>query len=90
MGKAKRDPVMERLEDLLSDHSMPEIVAALIRLSREYKEQLKRERNSESQGWRCWEDALTVALREAAGPEELSIRERLISQARGQLRVAAR
>jgi hypothetical protein len=71
VGKAKRDPVMDRLEDLLRDHSMPGIVAALIRLSREYKEQLKRERNSEYQGWESWEDALTVSFREAAMPEEL-------------------
>jgi F-type H+-transporting ATPase subunit epsilon len=36
------------------------------------------------------EQLSTALARKAAGPEELAIRERLISQARGQLRVAAR
>jgi F-type H+-transporting ATPase subunit epsilon len=36
------------------------------------------------------EQLRTALARKAAGPEEIAIRERLISQARGQLRVAAR
>jgi F-type H+-transporting ATPase subunit epsilon len=36
------------------------------------------------------EQLRTANARHAAGPEELAIRERLISQARGQLRVASR
>jgi F-type H+-transporting ATPase subunit epsilon len=36
------------------------------------------------------EQLRTAIGRRAAGPEELAIRERLISQARGQLRVATR
>ncbi len=35
------------------------------------------------------EQLRTAIARQAAGPEELAIRERLISQARGQLRVAS-
>ncbi len=72
MGKnAKRDPLMDRLEEVLREQSMPEIVAALIRLSREYKEKLKRQRNSEYQGWESWEEGLTIAYRQAAGDDDI-------------------
>lgn len=71
MPNAKRDPLVRSLEKFVGDHSMPEVVAALIRLSREYKEQLQREGISEWQGWHSWEEALLVALGEAAGPDEV-------------------
>lgn len=71
MGKAERDPLLAQLEKLVGNHSMPDVVAALLRLSRGYKERLKRERNSEYQGWESWETALRAAFIEAAGSEEL-------------------
>ncbi len=71
MKKAKRTPLMDRLEELVGEHSMPDVVAALVRLSREYKEQLKREGISEYYGWKSWEEALKDAFSAAAGPEEL-------------------
>jgi len=71
MAKAKRGTLAQSLEKLIGERSMPEVVAALIRLSRGYKEQLQREGNSESQGWQSWESALSAALGDVAGPEEL-------------------
>jgi hypothetical protein len=61
MAKAKRDPLMRSLEHLVGDHSMPEVVAALVRLSRAYKEQLQSESISESQGWQSREPAVSTA-----------------------------
>src|SRR4051812_13998820 len=70
MARAKCEPFVDRLDNLLTDTSMPEVVAGLARLSRQYKEQLKRQGNSEHQGWEAWEQALAVALREGAGQDE--------------------
>lgn len=73
MQKAKRNPLNSQLEGLIGEHSMPEVVVELVRLSRTYKEQLKREGNSEYQGWAAWDKALTAAVNEAAGPEEFDV-----------------
>lgn len=61
----------DRVEALLDDFSMPEVVAALVLLSRDYAAQLRREGNREYLGWEPWERALAAAIREVAGPEEL-------------------
>lgn len=72
MENPERRRLTERLDDLLDDSSMPEIVAALVLLSREYAEQLRREGNPEYPGWETWEHVLSAALREVEGPEEFS------------------
>ena len=70
MPKSKPVPLGTQLEKLIGEYSMPEVVVELVRLSRRYKEQLRREGNSEYQGWAAWDEALTAAVNEAAGPEE--------------------
>jgi len=55
---------------LQPDTSMPEIVAGLVMLSRDYKDELQQEGNSEAQGWGEWETALSQALIGAAGQDE--------------------
>ena len=62
--------LVKRLEGLLEEASMPELVAALIRLSRDYSEHLRREKNSEFQGWDVWEAALSQTLRQVEGQDE--------------------
>lgn len=71
MEDADYDSLVSDLDALLGEFSMPEIVAALVRISRTYKDQLQRERNSEYQGWALWEDTLVDALRRVAGDDEL-------------------
>ena len=67
MGKQKQDPLLDKLESLLIESSMPEIIEALLKLSQKYAAQLKRERNSEYQAWEGIEDALKTALEEIGG-----------------------
>jgi hypothetical protein len=51
MENTDRSRLTERLDELLEDSSMPEIVAALVLLSRGYAEQLRSEGNREYLGW---------------------------------------
>jgi hypothetical protein len=67
MAKQKQYPLLDRLESLLQDTSMPEIIEALLKLSHKYAAQLRRERNSEYQAWEGIEDALKNALEEIGG-----------------------
>ncbi len=60
-----------RIDALVAEHSMPEMVEALVVLSRRYEEALAREQNGEHQGWGAWERALTAALVEVEGPNAL-------------------
>ena len=60
----------ERMDELLEDSSMPELVAALVLLSREYAEQLRREGNPEYPAWEGWEQALSAVLLQVEGPDE--------------------
>jgi hypothetical protein len=71
MENTDRSRLTERLDELLEDSSMPEIVAALVLLSRGYAEQLRSEGNREYLGWKPWERALTAGILEVEGPEEL-------------------
>jgi hypothetical protein len=71
MPRLNREQMLTSLEGMLADSSMPEIVAALIRLSRKYGKLLRRERSNEYVGWEVWEKALSEALRKAAGRDEL-------------------
>ena len=61
------DPIVEKLDALLEDYSVPEIVDGLIALSRIYKSQLKSEKNSEWQGWEGIEVEMTRALKAIGG-----------------------
>ena len=60
----------ERMDELLDDSSMPELVAALVVLSREYADQLRREGNPEYPGWEVWDHALSDALLQVEGQAE--------------------
>ena len=71
MEDEDHDALVSHLEVLLDASSMPEVVAALVRISRAYKDQLQRERTSEYQGWALWEESLVDALRRAAGDDEV-------------------
>lgn len=62
MPKAKSNPLTNSLEALIESHSMPEVVAELILYSRRYG----------GNGWAPWESALTKALSDAAGPDEVA------------------
>lgn len=57
-----RDPIVKRLHEVLGDSSVPEIVEALLVISRHYKRQFKPERNREYIGWVIVEAALAKAL----------------------------
>lgn len=72
MENTEHISLSERLDALLEDSSMPEIVAALVLLSRGYAEQLRSEGNPEYPGWETWEHALSAALLEVEGPEEFN------------------
>ena len=61
MPKAKSNSLLNSLEALIESHSMPEVVATLILISRLYG----------GNGWAPWESALTTALSEAVGPDEV-------------------
>ena len=61
----------EKMDELLEDSSMPELVAALVLLSRKYAEQLRREGNSEYSAWEGWEQALSAVLLQLEGQDEL-------------------
>lgn len=65
MPKAKLSPLTESLKTLLTDYSMPEVVAELILMCRRCASGV------ESSGWLCWESALTTALGDAAGLDEV-------------------
>ena len=59
-----------KMDELLEDSSMPELVAALVVLSREYAKQLRREQNPEYPGWEVWDHALSAALLKVEGQDE--------------------
>ena len=61
MPKTKSNPLADTLESLIDDYSMPEVVAELILYSRRYG----------GNGWAPWESALTTALGDAAGLDEV-------------------
>lgn len=65
--KDEDDRLVDKLDALLEDYSLPEIIDALITLSRDYKEQLKAENNSEYEGWEGIEIELTRALKGIGG-----------------------
>jgi hypothetical protein len=73
MENTARSRLTERLDELLEHSSLPEIVAALVLLSRGYAEQLRNEGNREYLGWEPWERALTAAILDVEGPEELEV-----------------
>ena len=58
------------MDELLEDASMNELVAALVLLSREYAEELRREGNPEYPGWEVWDHALSAALLKVEGQDE--------------------
>ena len=60
----------ERMDELLEDSSMPELVAALVVLSRDYAEQLRREGNPEYPAWEGWERDLSAVLLQVEGQDE--------------------
>ena len=62
MPKAKSNPLADTLETLIEDYSMPEVVSELILYARRYG----------GHGWASWESALTTALSEAAGADEVA------------------
>jgi hypothetical protein len=68
----KHDLFINNVEALLDEKSMPEIVAALIYISRSYKQRLQQEDNREYIGWENWELALSAVINDVEGPEELN------------------
>ena len=62
--------LQDRMDELLEDASMPELVAALVLLSRHYAEQLRREGDPEYPGWEIWDQALSDALLRVEGRDE--------------------
>lgn len=65
-----RDPIVKRLHEVMAESSAPEIVEALLVISRHYKRQFKRERNREYIGWEIVEAALAKALTTMEGKSE--------------------
>ena len=59
------------MDALLEDASMPELIAALVLLSRDYAQELRKEGDPEYRGWQTWERVLSDALLEVEGPEEM-------------------
>lgn len=70
MENTEDTSLTERIDELLEDSSMPELVAALVLLSRDYTEQLRRDGNPEYPGWEIWDQALSAALLRVEGPTE--------------------
>ncbi len=68
----EHDLFINNVEALLDEKSMPEIVAALIYISRSYKQRLQQEDNREYIGWENWELALSTVINDVEGPEELN------------------
>jgi hypothetical protein len=60
------------MDELLDGSSMPELVAALVLLSRNYAELLRRDGDSEYPGWETWDHVLSAALLQVEGPEEFN------------------
>lgn len=69
MAKTKKDPLVEKLDSLLQEASMPEIIGALVKLCRKYKLILRRQNNREYIGWEVIEYALKNAYIESGGDE---------------------
>ena len=65
------NPLLDRLDALMGEYSMPELVEGLLRLSRRYKAELRDRGNGEDQGWEAWDEALTGALLHGEGPQAL-------------------
>ncbi len=63
---------ISNVETLIDSKSMPEVVAALVYVSRQYKERLQQEDSREYMGWESWEQALSAAINEVEGPEGLN------------------
>ena len=57
-----RDPIVKQLHEMLAESSAPEMVEALLVISRYYKRLFKREHNREYIGWAVVEAALAKAL----------------------------
>ena len=69
MAKTKKDPLVEKLDNLLQEASMPKIIGALVKLCRKYKLILKRQNNREYIAWEVIEHALKNAYIESGGEE---------------------
>jgi hypothetical protein len=65
MPKAKLSPLTESLRTLLTDYSMPEVVAELILICRRCAGGI------EGGGWLYWESTLTTALTEVESADEV-------------------
>jgi hypothetical protein len=61
------DPIIEDLEELIDDYSVPEIIDGLITIARHYKEAMKAEGDTEWQGWDGIEIELSRALKGMGG-----------------------
>jgi hypothetical protein len=72
MENTERSSLIERMDELLDGSSMPELVAALVLLSRNYAELLRRDRDPEYPGWETWDHVLSAALLQVEGPEEFN------------------
>jgi hypothetical protein len=70
MENTEGSSLKEKMDELLEDSSMPELVAALVLLSRDYAEQLRSDGNPEYPGWETWDHVLSAALLQVEGPEE--------------------
>lgn len=70
MQHSTDNPLVGRLDAMLEDASMPEIVAALVLLSRAYVEQMRRDGDPEYPGWEAWDHALSAALLQVEGRTE--------------------
>ncbi len=68
----KNNSFINNVEAIIDEKSMPEVVAALVYISRSYKERLQQEGNREYIGWEIWEQALSSAINEVEGPDELN------------------
>ena len=60
------------MDQLLHDATMPELVAALVLLSRDDAKQLRRDGNPEYPEWETWDHVLSAAHLEVEGLEELN------------------
>lgn len=63
--------LMERIDELIEEWSMPELVAVLVAYSHAWKEQFQKDGNSEWQGWAVWEDELAKAYKACTGDDEM-------------------
>lgn len=59
-----RDPLVKEVHDLVGRSSVPDVVEALLTIARCYKRSMKKQGDSEYQGWEPIERGLTRLLKD--------------------------